>query len=247
MTRMRVVGLFGISAVLIGFLLVLWKIARNRGFLWLLRRHLWTVAIAVYVYSVIPVDVFVMQYNVRRILAGDSAPSVQISVHPISAEGVLCLPPLTQCRRRDCARRGVCLPGRSSWTGRKRARPRGRPRAGHRTRSPTERLLQHLRDRGGHTWPPIGTRPAAAQLCSDSTPTRTSGTDRGSAGPGPKGMAGRAAASSPRHPASSLGVPSFSSCRRASTPKPSATADDFSAIRSLRPRWTFLYSSSEMM
>jgi hypothetical protein len=107
MTRMRVVGIFGISAVLIGFLLVLWKIARNRGFLWLLRRHLWTVAMAVYVYSVIPVDVFVVQYNVRRILAGDAAPSVQISVHPISAEGVLCLPPLTQCDD-AIVREGVC-------------------------------------------------------------------------------------------------------------------------------------------
>ena len=44
MTRMRIVGIFGISAVLVGFLLVLWKIAHHRGFLWLLRRHLWTVA-----------------------------------------------------------------------------------------------------------------------------------------------------------------------------------------------------------
>jgi hypothetical protein len=97
MTRMRVVGIFGISAVLIGFLLVLWKIAHNRGFLWLLRRHLWTVAIAVYLYGVIPVDVFVVRYNVGRILSGDSAPSVQISEHEIGAEGVLCLPPLLQC------------------------------------------------------------------------------------------------------------------------------------------------------
>ena len=84
MTRMRMVGIFGISAVLVGFLLVLWKIARNRGFLWLLHRHLWTVAMAVYVYSVIPVDVVVVQYNVHRILAGDPAQSVQISVHPIA-------------------------------------------------------------------------------------------------------------------------------------------------------------------
>jgi hypothetical protein len=37
-------------------------------------------------------------YNVRRILAGDLAPSVQISVHPISTEGVLVLPPLVACR-----------------------------------------------------------------------------------------------------------------------------------------------------
>ena len=55
MTRMRVVGILGITAVLVGFFLVLWKIARNRGFLWLLRRHLWTVALAVYLYGVMPV------------------------------------------------------------------------------------------------------------------------------------------------------------------------------------------------
>ncbi|MGI6415400.1 MAG: hypothetical protein ACOX1P_06990 [Thermoguttaceae bacterium] len=37
------------------------------------------------------------QYNVRRIMAGDSAPSVQISVHPIDSEGVLSLLPLVDC------------------------------------------------------------------------------------------------------------------------------------------------------
>jgi hypothetical protein len=106
MTRMRMVGIYGISAVLVGFLLVLWNIAHNRGFLWLLRRHLWTVAIAVYLYSVTPVDMLVMHYNVRRILAGDSAPSVQISVHPISVEGLLYLPPLMDCQD-EIVREGV--------------------------------------------------------------------------------------------------------------------------------------------
>ncbi len=37
------------------------------------------------------------QYNVRRIMAGDSAPSVQISVHPIDSEGVLSLLLLVDC------------------------------------------------------------------------------------------------------------------------------------------------------
>lgn len=97
MTRMRIVGLYGMTAVVVGFLLVLWKIRRDRDFVWLLRRHLWTLAIAIYLYSVTPVDAIAMQYNVRRILAGDSAPSVQISVHPISAEGFLMLPPLVDC------------------------------------------------------------------------------------------------------------------------------------------------------
>ena len=97
MTRMRVVGLFGMTAVVIGFGLVLWKIARRHDFVWLVRHHLWTVAIAVYLFALIPVDTFVVHYNVQRILEGDPAPSVQISVHPIGSEGVLLLLPLLEC------------------------------------------------------------------------------------------------------------------------------------------------------
>jgi hypothetical protein len=98
MTRMRTVGLFGISAVVAGFVLVVWKIAHRRDFVWLLQRHLWSVAIAAYLFALTPVDALVHAYNVRRILAGDSAPSVQISVHPISSEGILVLHPLVACR-----------------------------------------------------------------------------------------------------------------------------------------------------
>ncbi len=97
MTRMRVIGLLGVASVVCGFLLVLRKIARNYDFVWLIRRQLWTVAFAGYLYAVLPVDAFVNEYNVRRILAGDPAPSVQISVHPTSAEGFLRLEPLIHC------------------------------------------------------------------------------------------------------------------------------------------------------
>jgi Arc/MetJ-type ribon-helix-helix transcriptional regulator len=98
MTRMRTVGLFGISAVVAGFILVVWKISHRRDFVWLLQRQLWTVAIAAYLFALTPVDALVHAYNVRRILAGDAAPSVQISVHPISAEGILVLHPLVHSR-----------------------------------------------------------------------------------------------------------------------------------------------------
>ncbi len=97
MTHMRIIGLFGMSAVVVGFLLVLWKIARNRDFAWLVRHHLWTLAITVYLFAITPVDAIWISYNVRRILAGDPAPSVQISEHPISAEGFLLLQPLLDC------------------------------------------------------------------------------------------------------------------------------------------------------
>jgi len=97
LTRMRVVGFLGITAVLIGFLLVVWKIARNHGFVWLMRRHSWTLSLAIYLYAVLPVDAIVVRYNVGRILAGDSAPSVQITEQPIRAEGVWLLAPLLEC------------------------------------------------------------------------------------------------------------------------------------------------------
>lgn len=94
MTRMRVVGILGISAVAAGLCLVLWKIHRRRSFFWLVQRDLWVLALAMYAYCVLPVDWLTTKYNVRRIMAGDPAPSVQLSVHPLSAEGLLQLRPL---------------------------------------------------------------------------------------------------------------------------------------------------------
>jgi hypothetical protein len=97
MTRMRTVGLLGITAVLVGFALVVWKILRDRGFVWLINRQLWTLAGAIFLYAVLPVDLLVHSYNVRRILAGDLAPAVQIGVHPIDSGGILALPSLMNC------------------------------------------------------------------------------------------------------------------------------------------------------
>lgn len=97
MTRLRIVGLLGISAVVVGFILVLIKIRHAHNFRWLLRRDLWALAAAFYLYAVLPVDVIVMKYNVRRIMNGDSAPSVQITVQPISDAGLLVLKPLLRC------------------------------------------------------------------------------------------------------------------------------------------------------
>ncbi len=106
MTRMRMVGFFGMSAVVAGFILVLWKIAHNRNFLWLVRRHLWALAITIYLFVLTPVDTIVVNYNVRRILAGDPAPSVEIDAHPINAEGITLLLPLLECND-EIIREGV--------------------------------------------------------------------------------------------------------------------------------------------
>ncbi len=97
MTRMRIVGLFGISAVVVGFVVVIWKILHNHGFLWLVRRHLWTLAIGLYLLALTPMDSIIFSYNTQRILNGHLAPSVQMSVQNINSEGILKLLPLLEC------------------------------------------------------------------------------------------------------------------------------------------------------
>ena len=94
MTRMRTVGIFGVTAVLIGFLVVLRKITARHDFAWLVRRHVWTLSLTVLCLALAPVDYLVHSYNTRRILAGDPAPSVQIMWHEINSSGLLAILPL---------------------------------------------------------------------------------------------------------------------------------------------------------
>lgn len=98
MTRMRVVGFLGISAVVGGFILVLLKIVLRQKFIWLIRRQVWVLAIAIYLYVMLPVDILVHRYNVQRIMAGSPEPCVQISEHPISVDAVPQLLPLLDCK-----------------------------------------------------------------------------------------------------------------------------------------------------
>ncbi len=97
MTRMRVIGLLGITAVVAGFILVVVKLYRDRGFVWLIHRQLWVPAIAVFLYAVLPVDWLVNRYNVGQIQSGNLAPAVQIISQPVSSEGILPLVALVDC------------------------------------------------------------------------------------------------------------------------------------------------------
>lgn len=106
LTRMRMVAFFGTTAVVIGFLLAVYKIARHRDFVWLLRADLWALALTIIAYALTPIDLIVMRYNVIRILANDPAPAVQITVHPIDAEGLRELLPLLNCEN-EIIREGI--------------------------------------------------------------------------------------------------------------------------------------------
>lgn len=96
MTRMRVVGLLGITSVVVGFALVMIKISQLKNFLWLIRRQLWIVSVAAFVFVVLPVDSLIHRYNVRQILNGNPAPIVQITEHPLDNEALPILLPLCE-------------------------------------------------------------------------------------------------------------------------------------------------------
>ncbi len=166
MTRMRTIGLFGITTVVVGFALVLWKIVRHESFLWLIQRQLWTLAIAVYLFALTPVDTLVHDYNVRRILAGDLAPSVQISVHPISAEGYLVLLPLV-----DCPDQKICDGVRAMLAERQLVSDRvtlERTRLGWTRWQMSEELLHKTLHWSGYRWDDLLANDAARESALDS-------------------------------------------------------------------------------
>lgn len=94
LTRMRIVGLFGTSLVVAGFLLVVWKIARDKGFLWLIHRQGWALGIAIYLFAITPVDGIAVAYNVEQVQHGNESACMQLGVHDLELEGRLALPPL---------------------------------------------------------------------------------------------------------------------------------------------------------
>lgn len=89
MTRMRVIGLLGITSVLCGFVLVVVKILKNRDFVWLLHRQLWVPVLAVISFASLPVDWLINKYNVTRAKTDNPAAVVQIVAQRTSVEGVL--------------------------------------------------------------------------------------------------------------------------------------------------------------
>ncbi len=98
MTRMRTIGFFGITVVVIGFVLVLYKIGRERSFWWLVRAQLIALMLTVIGYSVFPVDYIVHRYNVAAVARGYLHPSVMIAVKPIRDEGIFPLIRLADCK-----------------------------------------------------------------------------------------------------------------------------------------------------
>ncbi|MBI4834741.1 MAG: DUF4173 domain-containing protein [Planctomycetes bacterium] len=94
LTRLRIVGAYGITLVVIGLLIVAFKMQRVRSFLWMIRRHLLAFALALFALAVTPMDWLVFKYNTGIILYENPRSAIQLIVQPITAEGIPPLIPL---------------------------------------------------------------------------------------------------------------------------------------------------------
>ena len=104
LSRMRVVGFLGIAAVALGFAATVVKVARDRGFVWLLRRQLRAAALVALFGVLLPVDYLCHAYNAARVAAGDPAPLAVVAHHDLDLGGLLALEPILDGGNRTAAR-----------------------------------------------------------------------------------------------------------------------------------------------
>jgi hypothetical protein len=94
LTELRIVGILGASLATLGLAIMVGKLARRRTMLWVMRRQLDALAIAVVVYVVAPTGDIAMRYNVARIEADQYRPLLHLYEQPIRAEAIPALLPL---------------------------------------------------------------------------------------------------------------------------------------------------------
>ncbi|MFK8113386.1 MAG: DUF4153 domain-containing protein [Rubripirellula sp.] len=97
MTRLRTVGFFGITVVVVGFILVLIKITHRRSFWWLIRGQLIALALTIIAYLAFPVDYVAHRYNTNQVASGYLHPAVMIAVKEKDDSGVLPMLDLVNC------------------------------------------------------------------------------------------------------------------------------------------------------
>jgi len=94
LSDLRIVGILGITLVVVGMGLVMLKLRRQRSFLWLVRRQLDAFALTAVLYAVAPTYWISANVNVARIASGQYRPVVHMFRQSQNAESAATLLPL---------------------------------------------------------------------------------------------------------------------------------------------------------
>jgi hypothetical protein len=88
LTELRIVGICGTALTVIGLAIIVYKIARRRTMLWLLRRQLDALALVIAAFLVAPTDELAMRYNAARIADAQYRPLLHLYEQPIRDEAI---------------------------------------------------------------------------------------------------------------------------------------------------------------
>jgi hypothetical protein len=94
LTRLRLVGLYGILLVIVGLVIMVWKVQRAKNFLWLVRRDLLAMWVVVALLALSPLDFICVRYNVSEVLSGNPRPLATLMGKTWAPEGLPGLVPL---------------------------------------------------------------------------------------------------------------------------------------------------------
>ncbi len=94
LSRLRIIGLLGTTAVVLGLVMVVRMFLLSKKIDWLLQRYAVSVFAVVFLGLVFPFDMLIAHHNVARVMRGDLAPSIFLLRHPESAEDYLASLPL---------------------------------------------------------------------------------------------------------------------------------------------------------
>ena len=104
LTRLRIVGVYGVLLVAVGLALMVWKVRRAKNFMWLVRRDALAFWVALVVLALTPRDLICWRYNVAQVMSGNLRPLAVLhapTMTPISPEGLPCLIPLLDYEHKE--------------------------------------------------------------------------------------------------------------------------------------------------
>lgn len=85
LSRLRIIGILGTIAVVLGLVMVVRMILLSKGMRWLVYRYTWSVLAVIFIGFVFPFSWYVSHHNVARVMEGDLAPSIFLFPHSLDS------------------------------------------------------------------------------------------------------------------------------------------------------------------
>lgn len=101
LTHLRITGIYGSILVAVGLIIMVVKVHRKHGFVWILHKDVLAFAVALIVLALTPNDYICVKYNVARVLEGKKKALRPIVLKNLSSEAIPVLIPLLDYERED--------------------------------------------------------------------------------------------------------------------------------------------------